>query len=474
MRSSYKHLSKRETHRNLVPSYVDACFCSVGRSRILGIACLLALLMLGILAWSPALAHTRTAGIAHGGTGHIYGRLLDGSKNNSPLAGQTVTLQVAQGNNSKDAQTTITDAGGNYSFSSLSNDKTLTYAVYIRYQNANYSSDSLSLVNQPEQKVDLTVYDATTDSSKMAVIESTLLVKQVDSQRHVLNVSAIFAFKNLDGRAFVGSLDATQGRPKALFFPLPAGARAISLQKGLIGYRAIQAGNGFATDAMVPPGDSEFSYGFEVPYTGTSFNYDYKAIYPTLGVSLLVPTQYHVSSPDITPKGVVNNADRPYNLYTAANLPPERQVVMKIEGLPQAPESVTGTGTGTSSGLNSIWVIVLIIVLVGLVILLWNIVRIVRVKMGLEPEEGKRDKARGRGSKHATAEKKATSRAQHEDEEAHSSSQEKRRKALMEELLELDKEYEAGKISKSAYQEKRNKTKALLRTIMREQEATRR
>ena len=468
MLSSYKYLSKKETDRKHVPGKRLAHI-----SQVLGVACLLALLMLAALAWSPASAHTRTAGIAHGGTGHIYGRLLDGSKNNSPLGGQTVTLQVAQGNNSKDAQTTITDGSGNYNFANLSNDKTLTYAVYIRYQNANYSSESLSLVNQPEQKVDLTVYEATTDSSKMAVVESTLLVKQVDSQRHVLNVSVIFAFKNLDGRAFVGSLDATQGRPKALFFPLPAGARAISLQKGLIGYRAIQAGNGFATDAMVPPGDSEFSYGFEVPYTGTSFNYDYKAMYPTLDVSLLVPTQYHVSSPDITPKGVVNNADRPYNLYSAANLAPEHQVVMKIEGLPQAPASVTGSNTDTGSNLNTIWVIVLIIVLVGLVILLWNIVRVVRVKMGLEPAEGKHGTSKSRGSKHATSEKKAT-RSHHADEAAHGSSQEKRRKALMNELLELDKEYEAGKISKSTYQERRNKTKALLRTIMREQEAVHR
>jgi hypothetical protein len=44
---------------------------------------------------------------------------------------------------------------------------------------------------------------------------------------------------------------------------------------------------------------------------------------------------------------------------------------------------------------------------------------------------------------------------------------------LLHELLELDKEFEAGKISKAAYQEQRGKVKARLRSLMSEQEATR-
>jgi len=41
-----------------------------------------------------------------------------------------------------------------------------------------------------------------------------------------------------------------------------------------------------------------------------------------------------------------------------------------------------------------------------------------------------------------------------------------RQQALLQELLELDTAYEAGKIKKAAYQERRAKTKAELRTLM--------
>ena len=44
----------------------------------------------------------------------------------------------------------------------------------------------------------------------------------------------------------------------------------------------------------------------------------------------------------------------------------------------------------------------------------------------------------------------------------------------MHELLELDKEFEAGKLSKATYQERRARTKARLRTLISEQEASHR
>ena len=40
--------------------------------------------------------------------------------------------------------------------------------------------------------------------------------------------------------------------------------------------------------------------------------------------------------------------------------------------------------------------------------------------------------------------------------------------ALLQELLDLDKAFEAGKITKAVYQERRAKTKARLRTLMSE------
>src|SRR5450759_79282 len=51
-----------------------------------------------------------------GGTGRIYGQLLNGSHKNAPVGGERVTLQMAQGNNATDLSSAITDAHGSYSF----------------------------------------------------------------------------------------------------------------------------------------------------------------------------------------------------------------------------------------------------------------------------------------------------------------------------------------------------------------------
>src|SRR5450755_4839709 len=51
--------------------------------------------------------------------GRITGQLLDGTRKNVPVAGQSVTLQMAQGNTSQDLTTVKTDAHGAYTFSNL-------------------------------------------------------------------------------------------------------------------------------------------------------------------------------------------------------------------------------------------------------------------------------------------------------------------------------------------------------------------
>src|SRR5260370_32354269 len=104
----------------------------------------------------PASAHIAMS------TGRIYGQLLDGTKRNAPVAGQSVTLQMAQGDNARDLTNVTTDAHGMFSFSGLNTDKTINYALYTLYQGAQYYTDLIDLSTKPVQQINLTVYDATT------------------------------------------------------------------------------------------------------------------------------------------------------------------------------------------------------------------------------------------------------------------------------------------------------------------------
>ncbi len=194
------------------------------------------------------------------GNGHIYGQLLDGSNKNAPIANQVVTLQVAQGSGAKDVSTSKTDAQGKFSFANLLTDKTLSYVAYIRYQGAQYESSVVTLDSNATQKVSLTVYQATSNPQNIAILQANVLVREPDIERGILSVSEVFAIQNLNNRAYVGSFDASKGKPNALRFTLPQGAKNVALGKGFNGYNVIQVDRGFASDAALLPGGNEFLF----------------------------------------------------------------------------------------------------------------------------------------------------------------------------------------------------------------------
>ncbi|MGH2481925.1 MAG: hypothetical protein ACRDHW_19910, partial [Ktedonobacteraceae bacterium] len=147
----------------------------------------------------PASAHTLTS------TGQISGQLQDGTKRNAPVAGQSVILQMAQGQNASDLKTVTTDAHGMFSFSGLNTDKTISYAVYTLYQKAQYFTDLISLSDKPVQQVNLQVYDATSSTSNIAIVQANVLIDKADAQHGLLNITENFVFENLGLTTYIGS-----------------------------------------------------------------------------------------------------------------------------------------------------------------------------------------------------------------------------------------------------------------------------
>jgi 5-hydroxyisourate hydrolase-like protein (transthyretin family) len=389
--------------------------------------------------------------------GSISGQLLDGTNKNAPLANQTITLQVAQGNGAKDAGTAKTNAQGNFSFSNLSTDKTLSYAVYIRYQGAQYISSVVSLDNNPVQKLNLTVYEATSNPQNIAIVQANVLIREPDVQRGVLTVSEVFVLQNLNNRAYVGSFDASKGKPNALRFTLPQGAKNIALGKGFDGYHVIQVDRGFASDAALLPGSNEFSFSFELPYTATTYDFQYETIYPTVQLSFLVDPNLHASVNTLKPSGVVEANNHSYLVFKGTVLPARQQITLHLEGLPQSKNA-----SAPSFNATTIWLLVGGVLLCALVALTWFLYRS-RRRAETVAVTNKRSSGRSRASIPMDTGKRQTA-----------ASREERQEKLLQELLQLDKDYEAGKLTKPVYEERRSKTKARLRSLMSERETSKR
>jgi hypothetical protein len=396
--------------------------------------------------------HASAHVIATAGTGHISGQLLDGSRKNVPLVGQTVTLQMSQDGSARDLATSKTNAHGTYTFTHLATDKTVGYALYINYQGAQYTSDIITLASKPTQQVSLTVYDATSSTSNIVIIQSTVLIQKPDAQKSTFSVSELFDFKNLGLQTFVGSLDASQGKPDALFFPLPKDARSISLVQGFTGYQAIQEADGFATNAAAYPGDTAFSLTFEVPYLSSVYDFAYKALYPTVLLSFMVDPSIHASAAALNSQGIVTAQQHPYHVFSGSKLLTNQEIHVNFEGLPHP------SGSASPVDFKTIWLIV------GFLLLL-AIITVVSVLSRMRDGKDHRRK----GNQHASK----TKHVEYEQDHKKPATKD-RKEALMYELLELDKEFEAGKLSKATYQERRARTKARLRTLISEQEASRR
>ncbi len=396
--------------------------------------------LLFLFPFSSASAHT----IAD--NGRIFGQLLDGTKNNTPIVGQTVTLQLAQGETAQDFATATTDAQGAYSFDHLRTDKTISYAVYIRYQGAQYVSNVVSLDSKSVQQVNLTVYEATTSTAKVAVVQTSILLHEPDAQIGMITVSELFFFKNLDTSTYVGSLDASHGKPNALLFSLPTGARNVSLSSGFDGYKVIQVDRGFATDAALPPGDSQFAFSFEVPYTASSYDFAYTVMYPTVQLSVMVPPDIHATASTLTSQGVITADQHPYHLFKASQLLAKQEAHLQLDGLPPIHKPASAPSAPNTT---TLWLIVALIIMLAILGVTWSLLRSYQRK-GMKQQTHSRARTTTKGSISAKD----------------------REQALLQELLELDKAFEAGNLPKAAYYERRAKTKARLRTMMSESEVS--
>ena len=439
--------------------------------RLFACLCIIIVLLSLYTLSVPLTTHAATVG-----KGRISGQLLDGSKKNATLAGQSVTLQMAQNSTAQDLSSVKTDGHGDFSFPNLDTSKGVSYSVYILYQGAQYNTKLIDLSTKAVQQVNLTVYDATTSTTKIAVLAATILLHAPNAQKGMVTVSELYVFNNLDNHTYVGSLNASAGMPNALRFSLPHTASNVSLSTGFAGYQSVQVAGGFASNAAVLPGISQFAFTFAMPYSQSSYDFDYLVVYPTVQLSLYVPPDIHTGSDTLASQGIVTADQQPYQLLHATTLRSGKEVHAQLEGLPTALPNVSPSSTGST---NTLWLIAALIAMAIVVLLTWSIYRS-RRRAALVLATKSNGKAQARPVQRVQREKrmpgeqpaaksannaKTRSVVAEKTEQAEKGTSEQQ-EALLQALLDLDTAYEAGKLSKSVYQARRAKTKAKLRSLM--------
>jgi hypothetical protein len=233
------------------------------------------------------------------GTGSIDGNLVDGTIGGTPLASQTVTLLHQAGASLAQAGTTVTDAHGDFHFGGLANGTGDLYAATVTYQGASYSTDVLVLGDTP-MRVTLLAYEATSSDALIGIGPVAIQIQSPNVTSGQLPVAELVTVVNAGQRTYVGSATPADGKPMNLLrFALPAGATNVVTRTGFDNAQTLQVDKGFATTATVPPGQTQFSFTFTLPYDGTRAALTYKAIYPTARVVVVAPTALHLLAPEL-------------------------------------------------------------------------------------------------------------------------------------------------------------------------------
>jgi len=272
-------------------------------------------------------------------TNTISGVAVNASHQNAVVPNQKVTLQRTVGNSAQDIATTVTGQDGRFSFGDVAGTSDDTFAVYTQFNGGMFPSSTVNLGTSDATSLQLKVYDTTNDDANLRVTVATLLIRDPRPVNGLIGVGEIISIENTGTTAFVGTPTGDASKPMRLLrFATPPNASDLSLGLGFSGAQLVTTDKGFGVTATVPPGATDFAFAIDIPYTGTTADFSYKAVYPTARVVTLVPPDMFVNGQDFQAQGIVDSLGTRYQLFTAANAKAGQQVSLQLTGLPEAGE----------------------------------------------------------------------------------------------------------------------------------------
>lgn len=400
----------------------------------------------------------------HAATGTVRGKVSNGTKGGGSVEGLEVGLWTHATPGDKPIATAKTDKNGKFELTDVPlNDKGV-YEVRVDYGDATYASDPIVLNAQtPTATAQVTVYDPSTDASRLIVVMHHVRVLEVKDgalrvgeRMIVLNV----ADSHTGGRAFMGERG-DGGRRKVLRLSLPKGAQNVDVHEehgaAMMGAHSEQSPLELGEDHYVdmppilptpiealhaePSGAVKartVAYTYDLqPQDGMydlSRSLDYRTF--TFAVLTKDPT-LKLQAPLLKDGGAMPINDQTWHIYQAERVEPGINLEIRVQS-----KGFSFSEQGMAWGMA---ILIFVACVVGVIIG-------TRVRRSSEPSPRREPlpaAARSTGNLDASASKRAARHASLEEE----------RKSLIDEIALLDDQYEAGEISQEQYQRARTAKK---------------
>jgi hypothetical protein len=394
----------------------------------LGASALLALALLAL--------PTPRANAQAGGQGKVEGVIVNGTKGSqlTDPSSITVTLYIADmASQSTITQTAQPDASGHFAFSNIQILTTTRMLATANYAGIDYASDILQFSGiTTTVPVTLTVYDTTTDPSAVKVAQMHFVI---DVQTGLLNVLQIVQVQNTGDRSYIGGTSVGPHRV-TLQLPFLAGATNIQFDTQDADATTLRGNTVMSYTLPFQPGNDQIVFNYAVPFTPPTYPFDLKLPWDIDNFQILLAevggtiTSTQLSAPTNFPtqsgQNFLLSAGGPFTKGTEVkaqlvNLP-------ATVAAPTAPTSSTSAPTAVDNNSQTIGIAVLGLAAVAAILLIaYPLIR-------------------RRANRVAVA---ATNR----------------RMDLLQQIADLDDDFEAGKVSEATYKEERARLKAKLQEL---------
>lgn len=337
-------------------------------SRLLrtGLASFLVCLFVSILPHSalgqatPA-SNPTTVSIQQGGIGKISGKISNETSPGPFLfpATQLVKLErvAVSSGNTVDIQQTSADRNGNFLFQNLPLDSSYSYYISTQYSGVTYYVQNEIKLNssQPNQSVELKIYETTNDSSLVSIVGTTMVIPQVDTVNGQLLILEMYSLQNKSNRTYIGQFSTSSPTPTVLAIPptmtaeptrrsttlsfyLPAGATGLTPAAGIATEDIIITTAGIEISTPILPGDSQLVFNYRLGYTGKTLSFSKKLAYDTPTFRLFTPLAGPKAvSKLLVPGQAVQMGQQQLSTLTGQNFKANTNIDILLNDLPLPP-----------------------------------------------------------------------------------------------------------------------------------------
>jgi hypothetical protein len=327
--------------------------------------------------------------------------------------------------------TTTIDPDGSYRFPDVEMPVGRAFITSTEYNKVAYSSD-IAVVEAGTTNLELSlpIHETTTDSSVLSVDRMHILFEYREPD--TLRVIELWILSNLSDRTLVAK---EEGAP-VVTYRLPEGATNLQFEDGALGERYVETPGGFGdTDVVRPgPGLRQLVFSFEMPYR-RRLEFVQPIEPPVNAVVILGPEEgLNVKSDQLQDAGTRQMQNISYHMYTGDRLEAGTELAMTISGRPKSTGLVAGSSTTLVIGLLAFGVALIV---AGV----WFFRRKRAERTGIEA-------------------------AEELDEEFLPGEAAEDPETLLDAILALDDQYQAGELPEEAYRQRRAEIKARLKDLL--------